>query len=157
MSRFRDRCAGFVRGLYVGGIGAGIGLIIFFAAYLWMFSTRGPLTAMNWFSPGFSIAAVLQSFAFVTTAGILGRRFISIWRIVVASCLGLLVALLLMPLSDAGSRLRKERLMVNPLFEVDYVWFIFAFNVVAIAASYASTPCRIHCSQTVDKEENIVQ
>ena len=157
MSKFRDRCRGFGRGLYVGGIGAGVGLAVFFAAYLWMFATHGPLTAMNWFNPGFSIAAALQSFVFVTTAGILGRRLISIWRIVMASCLGLLVALFLMPLSDMGLSHRKESLLKNPLFEMGYVFGIFAFNVIAIAVSYASAPRGLENPRTAVEQEETVQ
>ena len=156
MSKFRDRCRCIGRGLYVGGMGAGVGLAVFFAAYLGMFATRGPLTANNWFNPGFSIAAVLASFVFVTTAGVLGRRFISIWRIVVASCLGLLVALFLMPLSDMGSSHRKEMLLENPLFEMDYVFWIFAFDVIAIAVSYASIPRCLESTRMADEVEKPV-
>jgi hypothetical protein len=138
-------------------MGAGVGLIVFFSAYLWAFATRGPLTAMNWFSPGFSLAAAVTSFLCVTTAGILGRRGVSVWRIASGSCLGLLVALWLLPLSDMGSHHRKEELMANPLFEMNYVWCIFAFNLLAVAVGIASAPCSLERSRTDHNREDLVQ
>ena len=157
MSKFRDRCRSFGRGLYVGGIGAGIGLFVFFAAYLWVFASHGPLSAMHEFKPTESVVAVLQSFVFVTTAGVLGRRDVSAWRVIVYSCLALLITLFLMPATSIGWRTRKLLLMENPLFEMEYVWVIFAFNAVAIAVSYASAPYRFECSRTVHEEENLVR
>ena len=156
MSKFWDRCRGFGRGLYVGGIGAGIGLAVFFAAYLWVFATRGPMTAMYEFKPTDSFVAVLQSFVFVTTAGILGRRTVPVWRVVVYSCLALLITPFLMPATSIGWTTRKALLFKNPLFEMDYVWWIFAFNVLAVAVSYASVPRCLKSSRTANEEEKTV-
>ena len=156
MSKFWDRCRGFGRGLYVGGIGAGIGLAVFFAAYLWVFATRGPMTAMYEFKPTNSFVAVLQSFVFVTTAGILGRRTISFWRVVVYSCLALLITPLLTPATSIGWTTRKAMLFKNPLFEMDYVWWIFAFNVLAVAVSYASAPRCLENLRSTDEPEKTV-
>lgn len=157
MSKFRDRCHCFGRGLYVSGIGAGIGLVVFFAAYLWTFATQGPLTAMAWFKPQYSNLAVLQSFVFVTTAGILGRQNASIRRVVVGSCLGLLITQFSIPMLAKSSRHLNVKLLKNPLFEMDMVWWIFALNVVAIAVSYASAPRRLECSRTAHEEENLAR
>jgi len=131
----------FGRGLICGGFGAGIGLVAFFAAYLWVFAVRGPLTAMNWFSPGFSNAGVASSFVFVTTAGVLGRQVVSVWRVVIYSCLGSFVASILGPSTSIGWWQRKMRLLENPLFEMEAIWLIFAANVLAIALGFAfATP-----------------
>jgi hypothetical protein len=154
MPKFQGRCRAFGRGLYCGGIGAGVGLIVFFVAYLWTFRSRGHLTAMHWFSPGFSIVPVATSFAFVTTAGVLSRQAVSHLRIVVYSCLGSFVGLLLAPATSMGWTTRKMRLMENPLFEMEHVWFIFAANVLAIALGSAFAPTRVMPPQTIYEIES---
>lgn len=157
MSKACDRCHEFGRGLYRGGLGAGVGLVVFFAAYLVMFATRGPITAEGWFSPGSSITSELLSFIFVTTAGLLGRRTVSVWCVVTGSCIAALVSFWLVPLTEMGWTTRKALLLENPLFEFEYVWFVFAFNVVAIAVSYASAPRHLECSRTAHEEETLTR
>ncbi len=99
----------------------------------------------------------IASLVFVTTAGLLRRGDASISRVVGCSFLGVLFAFWAMPLTDIGSSHRKALLLANPLFELDHVWIIFAFNVLAIAVSYASAPCRLECSRTAHQEENLAQ
>ena len=157
MSEFRDFGRSFCRGLSCCGIGAGIGLVVFFAAYLWVFAVRGPLTAMHWFSPAFSITAVAMSFVFVTTAGLIGRQAASVWRVVIYSCLASFVAAILGPSTSMGWWQRKSRLLENPLFQMENVWFIFAANVLAIALGFAFASTRVETTQTPCDVEKLPQ
>lgn len=157
MNNFHYRFRSFGRGLSCCGIGAGVGLVVFFAAYLWVFAVRGPLTAMNWFSPTFSIAAMATSFVFVTAAGICGRQAVSAWRVAVYSCLGSFVASILGPSISMGWWQRKMRLLENPLFQMENVWFIFATNVLAIALGFAFASTPVEPTQTPCEVEKLPQ
>ena len=153
MSDARDRYREFGRGLCCGGVGAGIGLVFFWTAYLVVFARCGPLTALNWFSPGFSMTAVLQSFVFVTTAGILGRRTVAVSRVMTYSCLALLITPILNSSTSIGWHTRKAMLLDDPLAGMQEVWWIFGFNVAVLAASFAAAPRGLECSRSIGKVE----
>ncbi len=157
MSKLRDRCLGFLRGLYVGGIGAGLGLAVFFSTYLGIFAAYGPMQCYDLFSPGMGVTPLVVSFVSVTIAGILGRRAVSVWRVIVCSCVSIVAAYLGTPLADIGWRTRRAMLMAHPLAYMDYVWFIFTFNVVAIGVCYASAPGHFDSSRTAPPVENLTR
>ncbi len=156
MSEFRFRCRQFGRGLYCGGRGALVGLAVFFATYFIVFDAHAPLTAHVWFSAG-SVVPDIVSLVSVTTYAILGRRKVGISRIVFCSFLGVLIARLFTPVTSMSPSTRIARLRENPLFELEFVWQIFAVNVVAIAVSYVFAPWHIEQLSTTESEEKLTR